>query len=300
MIIWFFLALGAALTNSWVQALSKWGVFVSRYSKMTIGFVAMLTASLILFGTSFFIIGAPELGDQFWLALAITGIMNIIAFPILLKAYEEGEFSSVYSMILLTPVFLLLTSFIFLGEVPSLGGVFGVIVTVVGLWIITKSAHRHTAVPNYFKGNMFGIVVALLWSVSINFDKIATLQSDPFFAPATITGVMALAYLGYLLVMHKKVLVHDARDAHDDAVTRRLHLSPLIIFLTLGVVMAFSNVLHNSALIVGLASYTIAVKRTGILFGIIWGWLFFKERQIARKTFGALVAIAGVVLILFS
>src|SRR3989344_5632756 len=116
MTIWFFLALGSAIMNSWVQAVQKWAVSVSRYQKLTISLVASATASLLSFFISYFIIGFPAIDHRFWLAAGVTGILNTIAFPLMLKAYEIGEFSSVYSMVLLTPVFLLVTSFIFLTE----------------------------------------------------------------------------------------------------------------------------------------------------------------------------------------
>ena len=73
----------------------------------------------------------------------------------------------------------------------------------------------------------------------------------------------------------------------------------MVIFLLVGA-MALSNVLHNAALLVGPASYTIAIKRVGILFGVVWGWLFFKEKNISRKLFGTAVAVSGVIVILFS
>ena len=57
----------------------------------------------------------------------------------------------------------------------------------------------------------------------------------------------------------------------------------VVAFIVLGSLLSFSNVLHNSALLAGFASYTIAVKRVGVLFGIVWGWLFFHEKNIGKK-----------------
>src|SRR3989344_3302014 len=143
--IWFLLAFGAAVANSFVQVSQKWAIFLSRYSKLTIIFIASAACSILLLAISYFLIGLPVIDQRFWLVAAVTGILNGIALPILFKAYEIGEFSSVYSMILMTPVFLLFTSFIFLGEQPTLLGATGVLLTVLGLWVVTRSNHVHAA-----------------------------------------------------------------------------------------------------------------------------------------------------------
>lgn len=302
MLIWLLLAFGSALTNSWVQTMSKWAINLTRYSKITIAFVITATAAAALFLFSYFIFGFPAIDSRFWGAVTITAILNLIGFPIMLKAYELGEFSSVYSMILLTPVFLLVTAFIFLDETPSTLGIVGVILTIVGLWIVARGNHAHAQVPNFAKGNWLGILTALLWSISVNFDKLSTLYSDRFFAPATATAFMAIGYLFYLLLKHKRVLVIKAETTEEKSNSKLKTLKiPKGLFLVLaGLFLGLSSVLHNSALLAGYASYTIAIKRTGVLFGVLWGWLFFKEKGILRKLVGALIAVIGVIAIILA
>ena len=296
--IWFFLALAAAITNSWAQAIQKWAVFYSRYSKITITLIASFTASLILLSIAYFT-GLPKIQDGFWTAVFVTAILNIFAFPIMLKAYELGEFSSVYSMILTTPIFLIATSFIFLGEVPTALGFAGVLLTVLGLWIITLGNHDHVKVPNFSKGNLLGLCVAFIWSISVNFDKLAAGYSNVFFSSGVSLAIMALGYGGYLLVKHKTFLVKNSEETATYSNSKPA-IPSLAIFSLLGAVIALSNIFHNSALLAGLASYTIAIKRTGVLLGVFWGWLFFKETNILKKIFGATIAIAGVIIILFA
>ena len=299
MFVWFLLSIGAAVSNSATQVIQKWAVVLSNYSKITITFIATITAALILFAISYFITGFPLLQSGFWEAVLITSILNFIAFPVMLKAYELGEFSSVYSMILMTPVFLLFTSFIFLGEIPSMIGAFGVLLTVIGLWVITQGNHEHLQVPSFAKGNLLGLLVAFLWSVSVNFDKLSAVYSDRFFAPAMASAMMAAGYAIYLLIKNRRLFVRNAvasENHHQD----RFLFQGVVVLLCLGASMALGSVLHNSALLAGLASYTIAIKRMGVLFGVIWGWLFFKEKDIAKKLLGAAIAVAGVVAILFS
>lgn len=299
MLLWFLLALGSAVTNSGVQATQKLAVSISRYSKLSIAWISAAAGSLILFSVSYFFVGLPEIDSRFWIAVLVTGVLNAIAFPIMLKAYELGEFSSVYSMILLTPVFLLFTSIIFLGEIPSLIGVAGVILTVAGLWVTTRINHKHVAVPNFATGNLLGVLVAFIWSITVNFDKLAALYSDRFFSAAAGLAIVSVGNIIFLMVKYRKLLLKTA-PSENNQTSGGFLLPGIVIVLALGALMSFSNVVHNSALLAGSAPYTIAIKRMGVLFGIFWGWLFFHEKDIAKKIFGAAIAIGGVVMILFS
>ncbi len=296
MLIWFLLALGAAVTNSFTQVNSKWAVSMSRYAKPTILFIGFSISTLVM-AIAVRYSGVPEISPDFWWAALGSAGLNFIAFPILLKAYEIGEFSSVYSMILLTPVFLLFTAFVGLGEVPSLAGVSGVLLTIVGLYVVSKNNSRDVVVKDFRKGNLLGIAVALIYSVSVNFDKLATQYSSPLFAGLVYSMLFVVAYGLYSLIVYKKIFVRES-DAKGDLVpSHGFYLPGFFIIMLLGLTLAAGSLLHNAALLTGYASYTIAVKRIGVLFGVVWGWLFFHEKNIARKAFGAAFAVSGVLLI---
>ncbi|MBI2091650.1 MAG: multidrug DMT transporter [Deltaproteobacteria bacterium] len=44
-------------------------------------------------------------------------------------------------------------------------------------------------------------------------------------------------------------------------------------------------------------AYFIAVKRTSILMGVLWGWVFFHEKNIRERVFGSVLIIIGTILI---
>lgn len=286
---WIFFAVGNAIISSVYQALNNFAASTGRFSKFTIAFFGTAITSPILFFFSY-IHGFPKIGGGFWTAVFVTGILNFIATPIMLKAYETGEFSSVYSMILLTPVFLVVTSYFFLGEKASILGILGIALTVFGLWFLAKpKAEGHKEKFHYFKGPALGIVVALIYSISINFDKLTVKRSDALFASAVVLGLLGILNGIYLLTKYRGF-----------GGARNFGFSNLLILVPIGVSLALTQFLQNSAFLLGLASYTIAIKRTGILFGVLWGWLFFKEDGFKKKFFGAALAVLGVVTLLFA
>ncbi|OGF70081.1 hypothetical protein A3H65_04170 [Candidatus Giovannonibacteria bacterium RIFCSPLOWO2_02_FULL_45_14] len=301
MAAWFFFALGAAIAQSCMNALSNRAVKLAQFSKITIGFVATGIVSLILLAVSYFLIGFPELGTDFWRAVLITGTLNTIMVPIGFKAYELGEFSSVYSMSLTAPIFVLFTAWMFLGESPPILGIAGVILSVVGLWNIARVSAKNTEAKDYKKGNLLGLSVALMASVSSNFDKLAILNSDRFFSSGIITGFMTIAYAIYLLIKYKKLIVRGETLSYAASPIGGAFLLHGVMLLSLiGIIHALNAYFYNSALVTGLVSYTIAIKRVGVLFGVLWGWLFFREKNISKKLLGAAIAILGVLLILLA
>jgi drug/metabolite transporter (DMT)-like permease len=108
---------------------------------------------------------------------------------------------------------------------------------------------------------------------------------------------MAIGYGIYLAISPKKIFANGSGIVQPQS---SKFFSGLNILLLLGLMGAGGTVLYNSPLLGGFASYTIAVKRVGVLLGVIWGWLFFKEKDLGKKLLGAAIAIAGVVAILWS
>lgn len=270
---WFLLAFGSAISNSLVQAFFNHVVSLKKYSKTAAVFGYSLIASSILFSISLFS-GIPQLDSTFWWAVLATAAINSFTGPILLRAYELGEFSSVYSMILLTPVFSLVIAAITLGEFPGVLGIVGVLLAVYGLYIISKK-NRGTEAGvflDFKKGNLLGVLVAFLWAITTIFDKVATLHSNPVFAPAV--GLFFIASTNGLYALWSREKTENNSWGW---------LGGIFLLLPLGALFALSNVLHNAALSYGFVAYTLAIKRTGILLGVLWGWLFFKEKNLRPK-----------------
>ena len=65
-----------------------------------------------------------------------------------------------------------------------------------------------------------------------------------------------------------------------------------------GIIFALSGLSINLALTMNIVPYVISLKRSNILFSIILGGLFFKEKDIAQKILGASIIILGVLMII--
>ncbi len=54
----------------------------------------------------------------------------------------------------------------------------------------------------------------------------------------------------------------------------------------------------NTALLLQIVPYVVAVKRVSLFFTILFGALFFRERHVINKSVGAMIMLLGVVLAL--
>jgi uncharacterized membrane protein len=67
--------------------------------------------------------------------------------------------------------------------------------------------------------------------------------------------------------------------------------------LLLGLVASLENICHMMAIAQVEAAYMIAIKRISLLFGVLYGGVWFGERNIPERMAGAAIMVAGVFLI---
>ena len=65
----------------------------------------------------------------------------------------------------------------------------------------------------------------------------------------------------------------------------------------LGVVPAMTAVFQMTALTLTIVPYVISIKRTSSVFGTLYGFFLFGEREIKQRMAGVIIMIVGVLLI---
>jgi len=70
-----------------------------------------------------------------------------------------------------------------------------------------------------------------------------------------------------------------------------------VLFRSLiGLTFALSALTHFYAVKIAAVAYVVAVKRTSLLFAVLWGWLFFNETRMRERLAGAALIVFGVLL----
>ena len=291
---WILLSFLAAFFYSLSDLLSKFSLKDADEWVVAWGIRAF---SLPLLVPLLFFIDIPELGWDFWWPLLISGTLNIAVTILYLRAIRLSPLSLTVPMASFTPLFLLVTSPLILGEVPDLTGASGILLIVAGTYILNLRKGQVGAFAPFRAifhepGPPLLLLVAFIWSITSNVDKLGILASSPLFYTVCVTIYMGVGLTPVLLVHHWRL----ARKGEKQAVKQQLK-ARWKAFAGIALLMALVLFCQTAAIEQALVPYVISIKRTSILGSIIWGWLFFGEKNLKRRLIGAAVMLAGVVLI---
>ncbi len=231
----------------------------------------------------------PDLPLDFWLWMAILVPAEIAAMYLYMKAIRDYPLSLTVPYLSFTPVFAILTAWLFLGEEISLSGFMGIFLIIAGAWLLNvpetgKISLRRILEP--FKaivknaGSRFMLLAAIIYSFTASGGKLVLA-----YMPAEQFGSFYFASVGIAAIL---------LFGKSSVPVIRQNLLPSFIVAALMAVMVY---LHFLALEQVEVAYMISVKRTSLLFGIIFGVLFFKERHLAMHLFAASLMLAGVFVI---
>jgi drug/metabolite transporter (DMT)-like permease len=307
--LWIFLALLGAVANA------AYFIIVKKYipaldPKILTG-IGFTLGGILLFAVSASL-GFPDIGPDFFPAVAITVFLNICGLSLIFKALSSSDLSLSVPMLSFTPVFLIGTSYVILHETPSFFGFLGICIIVSGSYVLNISAgHEHVLDPIRSmmrnRASWYMLVVAFLFAVSINFDKIALLNSDPFFGMALTVMSIGIAFLlisAYSLTVrrnqNKDLPPCPVKKEGQQEIPARVVSQKQFAILTLliGLFVAIEAASINVAYTLQIVPYVIAIKRLSIIFMVLYGTIVLSEGDITKRVMGATIMVLGAMIIL--
>ncbi|MGH7450308.1 MAG: EamA family transporter [bacterium] len=283
--IWIVFSLLTALCESLKDVFSKKGL--ANIDEYVIAWSLRFFALPFLMPILFFV-KLPALTKNFWLALFLGGGLNAICTILYMKAIKRTALSLTVPLVAFTPLFLLLTSPFMVGEFPDLSGVLGIVLIVIGSYVLNFSAKSRGYLAPFralFKesGPRLMLLVAFLWSITANCDKIGIRNSSPLFWSIATTTFMALVLA--------PIMLYKSPRAIKQLPTVFKKLVPIGFFCALTVIF------QMVAVSLTLVAHVIAIKRTSTVMSVLWGFLIFKEVGFKERLLGAGIMVAGVLLI---
>ena len=233
-------------------------------------------------------IDIPTLDGIFYIAMFLSIPLDIIALLLYMKAIKVSPLSLTLPFLSLTPVFLIGTSYVILGEKPDKSGFIGIILVVIGSYLLNV----HTISRGVFEpfkaiakeqGSVLMIVVAFVFSIGVCFGKIAVQHSNPAFF--SVIYIFLLSLFLFIVVSFK------SKHFLSKSISRP------VPFVFIGMLIAIMIITHLKAISLIEVSYMVSVKRLSILFGVLYGVMFFKETNIKERFLGATVMVAGIIVI---
>jgi uncharacterized membrane protein len=235
----------------------------------------------------FLFIPVPKLDKEFYTAFALSLPLEIASIILYIKALRLSPLSLTLPFLALTPVFLIIVSFIMLGERVSFAGVMGILFISAGSYTLNISKIKEGIFAplrsiTKEKGSVLMIVVALIYSLTSSLGKMAIKHSSPLFFGITYFTAIALFFTPIALYKRKSEKIEGRT----------------ILAVTLpGIFYSFMVISHMIAISLAQVAYVITIKRMSLIIGVLYGYFFFKERNIRERLFGAMLMFIGFVMI---
>ena len=204
------------------------------------------------------------------------------------RALQISPLSMCIPFLAFTPVFLIPTTYIILGQKPQPIKLLGVALIVVGSLVM----HRQLFAVGWlapvkavieYQGSRYMLLVALIFAVTNPLDAQLVRMSDIYTESCAYGLGLCLAF--FLLTRIQKGDFTGAARGNVKWI-------------------ALAGICDAVSLLFQLASYTyiavvitVSIKRAGIILAVFSGWLFFHERGITDKVIAASVMFCGVLIL---
>lgn len=281
--IWLVFAILTAFFESLKDVSSKQGL--RKLDVYIVAWVANIFAVLFLIPL-LLIAGIPRIDPQFWIALLIGGSLNVISFTLYIRAIQIADLSLTVPLVTLTPLFLLFTSPLIVHENPTLADAIGILFIVIGSYVLNLRERKN----GYFaplrvllrnKGSRFMLMVAFIWSITSNFDKVGVVHSSPLFWSTSLYAYLAVGMFPIALL--------NSRRKFDQILP---NLKPLML---IGFFHAIAITFQMIAITYTLVTQVIAIKRMSALISVLFGHFLFHERGLRERFTGAAIMVLGVI-----
>ncbi len=234
------------------------------------------------------LIEIPPLDRTFWLATVCSLPLEITALILYTKALKVSPLSDTLPFLALTPLFLIVTSNLILGESVSISGAAGILLMAAGAYTLNLHKARHAVLGPIrailkAKGSIMMIGVAFIYSITSSLGKMAIEHSSPIFFGSFYFILVTILFTPIAIKMNRGNLSFKKRD--------------IVSFATIGFTYSIMIVCHMLAMSLVNVAYMISIKRTSLLFGIIYGHFLFREDRIAEKIAGGTIMLAGFIVI---
>ena len=251
---------------------------------------AWTACTLPFLAVALFIDGFPQILPSFWPAVLASTIILSISSLLFFRAIQIADLSLTVPMLAFTPMLLLISSPLMLGEFPQPLGVVGILLIVLGSYVLNFAQRHHGFFePFYYllknRGPRMMLTVAVLFSIGANVDKIGMLNSSPIMWVFSINFFVTIV-LSVIVGIKVRMPVAAFKSAWK-------------FLLLMGLVTSIALITQMYALRLTIVPYVIAIKRTSVVMTALIGLFILKEQSFKERLTGVILMVAGVFIISF-
>lgn len=238
----------------------------------------------------------PLVPPVFWFWISLLVPLEILAMWLYMSAIRDSPLYLTLPYLAFTPVFNVLTGYLVLAERVNWTGFAGIILVVAGAYSLNLKQTSFMAWRSWLlpftaiyreRGSRLMMGVALIYSLTSVLGKHAMSYATPL-----SFGPFYFALIGCVLII---VTLAARRE--------QLRSGPALLrrwpgLFLVGGFLAVMVITHFRAIAQVEVAYFISLKRSSLLFGILYGALLFGERSLARHFLAGALMVSGVALIM--
>jgi len=288
---WFFIALLSSFLSAFAAITQKKVLF----SLNPVQFSYYLSiANLALSIPFFFFIDYSAINFSNLSVLFIKSLIGVAAFLCVMTALKNLQISNALPLLALTPGFVAVFAFLFLGEELKFYEVMGLISLVAGTYILESKNLKEILFPlNIFlksKYHQYILAALLLFTASSVMDKLLLVKMN--LTPFSLTAFQHVYFAVLFFIIY--FAFKGKLENYSPKVNKTVILWILLIsILTIG--YRYTQIVSISLASIAL---TLAVKRTSVLWATVIGGKIFKDTNLFKKTIAVLFILLGAILIL--
>ncbi|RME54335.1 EamA family transporter [Candidatus Woesearchaeota archaeon] len=293
MISWYWFAIIAAVVSGIVFILQKKLLKIEHSAEYSLE-TNLIALMLALFFLPYVDFRSFNYSNIAWMFLV--SIFTTIGFLFVAKSIRHSQISNVVPLVNFGPMFLALTAYIFLGEKLTGMQVAGVVMLVIGSYILQTNHNmknvfeplKNLVTSKYYVFILLGL---LFYAFSGTIERyVLQARINPFEAIILLQLFVSVNFLVYELIKGKKV-----SEMFEGLKNNKMqYLIVAMLMLTHRTAGYYATKLTVAVALVS------AIKRSGSFIATLFGGKFFHEDAILKKSLACLVLIAGAVMIILA
>ncbi len=288
---WFIIALLSAFLSAFAAINQKKVLF--DIGALQFSFILSLV-NLVFSIPFFFFIDYQTINSINLLVLLIKSIIGVAAFFLVMLSLKNLEISNALPLLALTPGFVAVFAFLFLGESLKTIEVIGLVFLIAGSFILESKNSKGLFSPFiiFFKSkyHRFILIALLLFTASSILDKLLLIKLN--LSPISLTAFQHIYFAMFFSIFYL-FFRNKGTTAPVRINKNTLGWIALISIITIG--YRFTQIVALSMASVALV---LAIKRTSVFWATLIGGKIFNDKNLLRRSIAAILILIGAILIL--
>jgi len=285
---WYLFAFSSAIFTALAVIIEK----KSLLKQHSIEYSSVLSIFMFILSLIFVRLVNFNLDLRVWILIALESLFFGLSTFFTAKAIRHMEVSSVSSLMVFLPAFVLFFGIIILGETINNLQLLGILFLILGIYILEiRKGGLLKPFTQIFKYQYINYVFLSLTLTALSLILARYLLSTGLVDVYTLTFISYMFFMVYMVILI--FVLHDGIHG----IIRGFKMSGVLIFFAATFTLV-AKLLQNQAILIQNVTLVETIRRTYVIIVILLGGELFHEKNLTKKIIATLVMLLGAYLII--